>query len=203
MHVLTWFSRLEWTKNCLKVSDDQLPPPTLVLDVGELQHRKPIVRLLSAGSWQVRTRCFMSPLKSGIARLSPNMEGLLLIAVLHAPVCLVPIILLPFFSPLIINNAASTLAWANKHLNEGSLHCRSSEWVRWLQGAHRTRQKKLQQKRQRFNEEAFSRGWCEQTWRFHVHVGVEHAWVHMHLRVCVCESGWVEWINKGSIHIRV
>lgn len=57
----------------------------------------PMGRLLSAGSWQVRTRCFMSPVKSGVVRLSPNTEGLLLIAVLHAPVCLVPITLLPFF----------------------------------------------------------------------------------------------------------
>lgn len=155
MHVLTCFPSCQWTALSWKKAHKQKKKtvwkcPMINLFLQHLgwmwqtvQHRKPdreaSLRRLLAGEEGPAVSCLLR--KSGIVRLSPNTEGLLLIAVLHAPVCLVPITVLP---PPIINNAASTLA--NKHLNEGSLPCRSSEWIRWLQGARRMRKKKLKLK---------------------------------------------------------
>lgn len=111
----------------MKVSDDQYSPQHLGWMWENSNIGSPIVTLLSAGSWQVREdKLFHVSCEKWRRQAFTEYGGTAFDCRSPRPRLFGAYHYAAIFS-LIINNAASTLARANKHLNEGSLHCRSSE----------------------------------------------------------------------------
>lgn len=85
----------------------------------------------------------------------------------------------------------------NKHLNEDSLHCRFSEWVRLLQGARQTRMRKT-------TGSVWRGCLCLRAVFTNMCILVGMMCVCVLVSACLCAhvTACVGGINKGTIHIR-